>query len=85
MNTYRDSEGRGKSDSVRNYSQPIPESIRPAVKCRGDHDFHMCILKQRGNNALVESMSQSPRVKCGICGIKADDADCVCKPVVLKK
>lgn len=85
MNTYRESEVREKSESRKNYRQSVEKSIIPSVKCRGDHDFHICILMQRGNNALVESMTQSPQVKCGICGIIADDADCVCKPVVLKK
>ena len=58
---------------------------RSLMKCRDDHDFHICVQKQRGNSAVVEALTRSPSVECCICGDRADDTVSVCKPVVLKK
>ena len=42
------------------------------------HKMHMCVLKSKGHDDIIKSLSDHPTVECRQCGAKANSLENVC-------
>jgi hypothetical protein len=52
-------------------------------KCRENHLIHICQLRIDGDAELIEVLTNTPKVKCEICGAEANTGSYVCLPIDL--
>jgi hypothetical protein len=53
-------------------------------KCLDNHKIHRCQLDRSKHSALIDILSNDPKVKCENCGAKANTGVYVCLPVELE-
>ncbi|NLB55977.1 MAG: hypothetical protein GX811_09475 [Lentisphaerae bacterium] len=54
------------------------------IKCKGDHQGHLCILASKGQFEEISKISANPKFICFNCGRVADCEKYLCNPMPIK-